>query len=227
VTFSLVACDPETGDLGVAVASACLAVGAGVAWARAGVGAVATQAATNEGYGPASLELLAGGLSPAEVVRRVTAADSGAAHRQLGVVDARGQTAAFSGGACDAWAGDAAGRHLACQGNLLASPGTLSALARGFRGASGDLAARLLAALAAGEAAGPRRRGAQSAAVLVVRAGAGDYGLSDRHVDLRVDDHPQPLTELARLLNLWRALRALPPLPPLDLRPDPEARRSG
>jgi uncharacterized Ntn-hydrolase superfamily protein len=213
VTFSIVAFDPATGDLGVAVASACLAVGAGVAWARAAVGAVVSQAATNEGYGPAALELLAAGLAPAEVVRRVTAADPGAAHRQLGLVDARGRPAAFTGAACDAWAGDAAGRRHVCQGNLLPGPGTVRAVARGFRAAPGDLVTRLLAALAAGAAAGGDRRGAQSTAVLVVRAGAGDYGLSDRYVDLRVDDHPTPVAELARLLTIWRVAHNLPPYP--------------
>ena len=204
MTFSIVALDPATGDLGVAVASACLAVGAGVTWARAGVGAVATQAATNEGYGPAALDLLAAGVAPAEAGRRVTSADPGAAHRRAG--PRRRPGAARPRSRATPPGGTTSARGTCSPGRAPSAP---------WRGASGPPPAtwRRGSWRPWPRGGGGRdRRGRQSAALLVVRAGAGDFGLSDRYVDLRVDDHPQPIAELARVLGVWRAERGLAPL---------------
>lgn len=205
-TFSIVARDPVAEAVGVAVASRFLAVGAVVPWARAGAGAVATQALANTGYGPRGLELLAQGLPAEAVVRQLTAADPGREARQLGVVDLGGGAATYTGAACAAWAGGITGVDFAAQGNLLAGPEVLAAMGDSFAASRGstNLAARLLTALAAGEAAGGDARGRQSAALYVAREGGGYGGFSDRLVDLRVDDHPEPVRELARLLGLWR-----------------------
>lgn len=201
-TFSIVAHDPGTGDLGVAVESRFFAVGAVVPWARAGVGAVATQAIANPTYGPRGLELLAAGEAPSAVVDALTGGDDRRTERQLGVVDANGEVATYTGSDCLAWAGGYAGEHYAVQGNILAGPQVVDAMAAAFETADGDLASRMLSALAAGQAAGGDARGRQSAALLVVRAGGGYGGLSDRYVDLRVDDHPAPIRELGRLLDM-------------------------
>lgn len=203
-TFSIVALDPETGDLGVAVQSKFLAVGAVVPYARAGVGAVATQSYANLLYGSDGLQLLAEGLAPEEVINRLTGADSEARLRQVGLVDARGRSAAFTGEGCFEWAGHRTGPNVAVQGNILTGPETVDAMYETFLEAKGDLAARLVAALAAGQEAGGDRRGQQSAALLVVREGGSYGGFTDRYIDLRVDDHPRPIEELARLLDLWR-----------------------
>ena len=205
MTFSIVAWDADTPagpEWGVAVASKFLAVGSVVPWARAGAGAVATQAFAKLTYGPDGLELLARGQSADEAVRALTAPDEGRAQRQLGVVDARGGAASFTGGGCMEWAGGRTGDGYCCQGNILASAGVVDAMADAFEAGRGDLATRLLGALAAGDAAGGVRRGRQAAAVLVVREGGGYLGESDRALDLRVDDHPDPVAELARLLEL-------------------------
>jgi uncharacterized Ntn-hydrolase superfamily protein len=202
VTFSLVALDPGDGAWGVAVASRFLAVGAMVPWGRAGAGAIATQASANLAYGPDGLALLAGGASAEDVVRRLTGADGGRAQRQLGVVDAKGRGATWTGEDCVAWAGGQAGDGFAAQGNVLAGPGVVEAMVRAWHDTAGPLAGRLLAALAAGDRAGGDRRGRQGAALRVWRAGGAYGGVLDAAVDLRVDDHAAPVEELARLLDL-------------------------
>lgn len=204
MTFSIVAFDPRNGDLGVAVQSKFLAVGAAVPWARAGVGAIATQAWANLSYGARGLELLARGAAAREVVETLTAEDEGRALRQVGIVDAQGRAFSHTGEECSAWAGHIVGPHFACQGNILVSGATVQAMAKTFQEAAGELAERLVAALEAGQAAGGDRRGQQSAALLVVRAGGSYGGYNDRYIDLRVDDHPQPIAELRRILALHR-----------------------
>jgi uncharacterized Ntn-hydrolase superfamily protein len=207
VTYSLVACDRGAGRWGVATQSKFLAVGAIVPWAEAGAGAIATQAYANPRYGPDGLALLREGASAQEVVEWLTAADEGRDERQLGVVDARGGAASFTGADCTDWAGGATGDGWAAQGNILVSADTVAAIGAAFEANAGrPLAERLLEALAAGQAAGGDRRGQQSAALLVVEAGGGYGGLTDVLVDLRVDDHPSPVVELARLHGLHRAL---------------------
>ena len=201
-TFSIVAFDPETDSLGVAVQSKFLAVGSVVPWARAGVGAVATQAMANFNYGPRGLDLMAEGRTAEETVEALTSADEGREHRQLGVVDARGRAATFTGSECFDWAGGVTGEHYAAQGNILVGRETVEAMAGTYEGTGGDLAARLLAALAAGQEAGGDSRGEQSAALLVVREGGGYGGDNDRVIDLRVDDHPEPIKELIRIRDL-------------------------
>jgi uncharacterized Ntn-hydrolase superfamily protein len=210
-TFSIVAFDPETEALGVAVQSKFLAVGAIVPWARAGVGAVATQAMANYNYGPRGLGLMAGGRSAGETVEALISADTEREHRQLGVVDARGRAASFTGDECFEWAGGLTGEHYAAQGNILVGRETVEAMAKTFDGAHGDthgdthgdLAGRLLGALDAGQEAGGDSRGKQSAALLVVREGGGYGGDNDRVVDLRVDDYPEPIKELIRIRELY------------------------
>ncbi len=204
MTFSIVAYDPRNGDLGVAVQSKFLAVGAAVPWARAGVGAIATQAWANLSYGTRGLELLARGAAAREVVETLTAEDEGRALRQVGIVDAQGRAFSYTGEECSAWAGHIVGPHFACQGNILVGGATVQAMAKAFQEMPGELAERLLAALLAGQAAGGDRRGQQSAALLVVRAGGSYGGYNDRYIDLRVDDHPQPIVELGRILALHR-----------------------
>jgi uncharacterized Ntn-hydrolase superfamily protein len=203
-TFSIVAIDPATGELGVAVASKFLAVGAVVPWARAGVGAVATQSYANVSYGPTGLELMAAGYSAGETLARLLADDPERELRQVGIVDARGGTATFTGSACHAWAGGRTGPGYAVQGNILTGPEVVDAMAHAFETTEGPLAARLLTALAAGDAAGGDRRGKQSAALLVVKERGGYGGYTDRFIDLRVDDHPEPVAELQRLYGIWR-----------------------
>jgi uncharacterized Ntn-hydrolase superfamily protein len=203
VTFSIAAIDPANGDLGVAVASKFPAAGAAVPFARAGVGAVATQAAANTTFGPAGLALLEGGMDAASALDALVAADDGRDERQVGVVDAAGAAATFTGSACFDWAGGIAGDGFAAQGNILTGEGVVAAMAEAFTGAGGDLCDRLLAALLAGDAAGGDRRGRQSAALVVVRAGGGYEGFNDRYVDLRVDDHPDAPSELARVFGVW------------------------
>ncbi|WP_448574544.1 DUF1028 domain-containing protein [Thermomicrobium sp.] len=204
ITFSIVALDPATGELGVAVASKFLAVGAVVPWARAGVGAVATQSYANVSYGPTGLELMAAGQSAGETLARLLADDPDRELRQVGIVDARGGAVTFTGSACHAWAGGRTGPGYAVQGNILTGPEVVDAMARAFETTEGSLAARLLAALAAGDAAGGDRRGKQSAALLVVKERGGYGGYTDRFIDLRVDDHPEPVAELQRLYGIWR-----------------------
>lgn len=203
-TFSIVACDPASGDLGIAVESKFLGVGAVVPWAKAGVGAIATQSWANTTYGPLGLELLAQGKAPDEVMAALTGPDEHRALRQAGIVDAKGRAATYTGGECFAWAGGITGPNFACQGNILVSEATVQALAHTFESTPGGLWDRLIAALAAGQAAGGDSRGQESAALLVVREGGGYGGFNDRFIDLRVDDHPRPIEELARLLDLHK-----------------------
>src|SRR5215208_1280092 len=201
-TFSIVGFDPETNSLGVAVQSKFLAVGSIVPWARAGVGAVATQAMANYNYGPRGLELMGSGETADETVEGLTSADEDREHRQIGVVDGRGRAATFTGSECFEWAGGATGEYYAVQGNILVGGETVEAMARTYRETQGDLATRLLSALDAGQAAGGDSRGKQSAALLVVREGGGYGGDNDSLLDLRVDDHPEPIRELIRLRSL-------------------------
>ena len=202
MTFSIAAFDERSGEVGVAVASKFLAVGAVVPATSAGVGAIATQAFANVDYGPDGLELLRAGLSPEAVVERLTAADSGRDVRQLGVVDCSGGSATYTGAGCIAWAGGTSGPGYAIQGNILRGAGVVGEMEATFLAAGGTLADRLLAALAAGDAAGGDRRGRQSAAIVVRQAGSGYGGRSDLKLDLRADDHPDPVRELERLLVL-------------------------
>jgi uncharacterized Ntn-hydrolase superfamily protein len=203
MTFSIVAYDVESASWGVAVASKFLAVGAVVPWGRAGAGAVATQASANLSYGPDGLELLAEGLSAEDVVARLTGADDGRDSRQVGVVDAAGRGATYTGPECMDWAGGLAGDGFAVQGNILAGPGVVHAMSEAWRDRSGEpFDRRLLEALAAGDQAGGDRRGRQSAALRVWRAGAAYGGMLDIAIDLRVDDHRNPVEELGRLLAL-------------------------
>jgi uncharacterized Ntn-hydrolase superfamily protein len=209
-TYSIVAVDTSTGEIGVAVQSKYFCVGAVVPWVRAGVGAVATQAAGIAGYGPRVLELLGKGLEPAAAIERVLAEDEGRETRQLGVVDAAGRAASFTGAECTEWAGDVQGDGFAAQGNILAGEGVVREMARAYRETEGGLDERLMSALEAAEAAGGDRRGRQSAALIVERAGASARrdGI-DRIVDLRVDDHPEPIEELRRLVGIqqrWNAM---------------------
>ncbi|HEY1514644.1 MAG TPA: DUF1028 domain-containing protein [Gaiellaceae bacterium] len=199
-TFSIAACDLEAPQWGVATQSKFLAVGSVVPWAEPHVGAIATQAYANPRYGPDGLALLREGLSAAEAVERLTAGDDGRAQRQVGIVDGDGRSATFTGGDCMDWAGGIAGSCFAAQGNILVGEATVTALASTFTATAGrPLAERLIRCLAAAQAAGGDRRGQQSAALLVVERDGGYAHLSDTLVDLRVDDHADPITELGRL----------------------------
>ena len=205
-TYSIAACDPEAGQWGVATQSKFLAVGSVVPWAEPGAGAIATQAYANPRYGPNGLALLREGLSAEEVVERLTAADEGRDHRQLGIVDLTGRAATYTGAECFDWAGGRTGECYAAQGNILVSEATVDAIAETFESSSGPLAERLLDCLDAAQAAGGDRRGQQSAALLVVERDGGYGGLSDEVVDLRVDEHPRPLEELRRVYGLHQAI---------------------
>lgn len=201
-TFSIVAGDLATGDLGIAVASKFLACGAVVPWASAGAGAVATQSFANTAFGPDGIRLMRQGISAGDVLARFIAEDPDRDLRQVGMVDARGAAAAHTGAKCHGWAGHIVGDGFAAQGNLLVGADTVAAMAATFRTATGALADRLVAALAAGDAAGGDRRGRQAAALYVVRPDGGYLGKNDVFVDLRVDDHTDPVKELRRILQL-------------------------
>src|SRR3954449_10633894 len=205
-TYSIAACDLEAGQWGVATQSKFLGVGSVVPWAEPGVGAIATQAYANPRYGPEGLALLREGLSAQEVVERLTAADDGRDHRQVGVVDGQGRSASYTGSECMDWAGGRTGSCYAAQGNILVSAQTVDAIAETFESGAGSLAERLLDCLDAAQAAGGDRRGQQSAAVLVVERDGGYAGLSDVVVELRVEDHERPLEELRRLYGLHQAI---------------------
>lgn len=201
-TYSLVAFDADRSEWGVAVQSKFLAIGALTPWAEAGVGAVATQSWIEVRYGREGLALLREGVSAEDALERLKEVDPEREKRQVGIVDQRGRVATFTGGECAPWAGGRTGPGYAAQGNMLVSEGTVDALAETFEGTAGQpLAGRLLAALAAAQVAGGDRRGQQAAALKVVRIGGG-YGGSGIVVDLRVDDHPQPVAELERLYRL-------------------------
>jgi len=205
-TYSIVACDLAAGQWGVATQSKFLAVGSVVPWAEPGIGAVATQSYANPRYGPDGLRLLRDGLSAEEAIARLTAEDDGRDQRQVGIVDAQGRAASFTGPGCHDWAGGRTGHCYAAQGNILVSGETVDALAETFEATAGRLAERLITCLAAAQAAGGDRRGQQSAALLVVEKDAGYAGLSDVVIDLRVDDHPRPVEELRRLYEIHQAL---------------------
>jgi uncharacterized Ntn-hydrolase superfamily protein len=202
-TFSIVAHDRGHGTWGVAVQSKFIAVGSVVPWATAGVGALATQAAANVAYGPDGLRLLSEGRPAVDVVRRLTEGDARREERQLGVVDAKGGAASFTGTECLDWAGHVVGDGFACQGNILFGETVVSAMAKAYETTPGDLPERLFAALAAGQREGGDRRGMQSAAMLIVREEGGYDRGSDRWVDIRVDDHPSPIEELQRVFRLY------------------------
>jgi uncharacterized Ntn-hydrolase superfamily protein len=205
-TYSIAACDPEAEQWGVATQSKFLAVGAVVPWAEPQVGAIATQAWANPRYGSDGLKLLREGLSADEVVERLTSADEGRDHRQLGVVDSEGRAATYTGKECLDWAGGRTGPCYAAQGNILVSAETVDAIADTFESSSGPLVGRLLDCLDAAQAAGGDRRGQQSAAILIVERDGGYGRLSDVVVDLRVEDHERPLEELRRLYGLHDAI---------------------
>lgn len=202
-TFSIVAHDSRNGDLGVAVQSKFPAVGAVVPWAKAKVGAIATQAWANVSYGPVGIELLEEGLSAKETINKLLADDDQPKVRQAAVVDAKGQVAAYTGSECMEWAGQVMGDGYSCQGNILVSSKVVESMARAYEESSGDMIDKLLEALSAGQAAGGDRRGQQSAALLVVRERGGYEGFSDRYVDLRVDEHTTPIEELKRVFNVY------------------------
>ncbi|WP_166241994.1 DUF1028 domain-containing protein [Paenibacillus turpanensis] len=201
-TFSIVGYDPETGEHGVAVASKFLSVGAVVPWAKAGVGAVATQSWANPVYGAKGLEFMAEGRSAEETMQLLVAQDEGREVRQAGFVDRNGSSATYTGSDCHAWAGGIAGPNFAVQGNILTGGDVVEAMAAAFRDGTGDLATRLLLALKAGDDAGGDSRGKQSAALLVVKDKGGYGGATDRFIDLRVDDHKEPVRELVRIFGL-------------------------
>jgi uncharacterized Ntn-hydrolase superfamily protein len=211
-TYSIVACDLDAGQWGVAVQSKFLAVGSVVPWAEPHVGAIATQSYANPRYGPDGLALLRAGRSAEEVVEALTAADEGRAERQVGVVDRQGRAATFTGDKCHDWAGGRTGNRYAAQGNILMSQDTVDALAVTFeQNGRLSLAERLIECLAAAQAAGGDRRGQQSASLLVVEKDAGYANLSDVVVDLRVDDHERPIVELRRLYALHNGLFGVTP----------------
>ena len=205
-TFSIVAYDPDTQELGVAVQSKFIAVGSVVPWAKAGVGAVATQAYANTTYGQKALGLLAKGETPEAAMATITDEDKRAAVRQVGIVSAKGESATFTGATCNAWAGGVKGENFCCQGNILAGEDVVKNMAKSFQESKGELADRLLASLQAGQDAGGDTRGMQSAALLIVREGWGYGGFNDRYRDLRVDDHAEPIKELKRVLDLHRQI---------------------
>jgi uncharacterized Ntn-hydrolase superfamily protein len=206
-TYSIVARDPATGEMGVAVQSHWFSVGSSVAWAEAGVGAVATQSFIDPSYGRNGLDLMRGGVTAPDALRTLVAKDEGRDVRQVAMVDARGNVAAYTGAKCIEAAGErvAAGAGYSVQANMMANARVWPAMARAYEAARGDLAERMLAALDAAQAAGGDIRGRQSAALVVVRAESTGRPWADRLFDLRVDDHPEPLRELRRLVRLQRA----------------------
>lgn len=201
-TFSIVAYDPQTQELGVAVQSRAFSVGGGVPWAEAGVGALATQASTNESFGPRGLAMMRAGYSAEQALEALVQGDAGRDGRQLGIVDARGRAAVWTGAKCQSWAGDSTAVGLSVQGNILVGSAVVAEMVRAYQTTEGELAERLLAALHAGQAAGGDRRGRQSAALLVVRPSDDYPEYRTRYVDLRVEDHPTPIAELERVFRI-------------------------
>jgi len=200
-TFSIVAADPLAGESGAAVASRFFAVGSVVPWARADVGAVATQAYCNTSFGPRGLDLLERGASPEEVLKILLKRDAEPDRRQVGIVTADGDSVTYTGKGCNPWAGGRHGPNYAVQGNILTGEAVVAAMVEAFLQTKGTLADRMYAALVAGDSKGGDARGKQSAALIVVKARAGYGGFNDRAIDIRVDDHPEPFKELGRLLN--------------------------
>ena len=205
-TFSIVGHDPQTKQWGIAVQSRFLAVGSIVPWARANVGAIATQSYANTKFGPEGLDLLAQGKCAQEVLDILIEGDLERRFRQVGIVDSQGHAATFTGDKCHTWAGGVIGEYYAAQGNILVSEETVKAMARSFENSEGELAHRLLEALDAGQRAGGDSRGQQSAALLVVQDKAGYRGYNDVKVDLRVDDHVQPILELKRIFGVHKEI---------------------
>ncbi len=205
-TFSIVAVDPDTGEIGVAVQSKIVGVGSIVPFAKAGVGAVATQSFANTGYGPLGLLALQSDLDPDQTIKLLTENDPLHPSRQVGVISADGEAATFTGDDCHGWAGGLTGENYAVQGNILTGPEVVEAMARAFEEAEGVLAERLIASLAAGQEAGGDKRGRQSASLLIVRESWGYGGIDDRFRDVRVDDHATPIAELERVYRLHREL---------------------
>jgi uncharacterized Ntn-hydrolase superfamily protein len=201
-TYSIVARDRDSGELGVAVQSHWFSVGSVVSWARPGVGAVATQAVAEVAHGPNTIEQITGGLDAADAVAAVLAQDSLARFRQVGAVDAKGHAAAHTGDGCIPYAGDVQGEGFSCEANMMSTASVPEAMAAGYEAAEGDLAERLLAALDAAEAAGGDIRGRQSAALLVVPPTGEPWRT---RFDVRVEDHADPLSELRRLVRFARA----------------------
>lgn len=222
MTYSIVARDPETGDLGVAVQSHWFAAGDLVMWAESGVGAVATQATVEVSYGPRGLELMSRGLAPADALRSLANEDPDAALRQVAMVDAAGRVATHTGASCMRMAGHRAGKDYSVQANMMASGTVWDAMAEAYEGASDDLAHRMLAALDAAEAAGGDIRGPQAAGILVVRGTPTDEPWKDRLLQMRVDDHPAPLPELRRLVDLKAAYDRMERAEELELAGDAE-----
>jgi uncharacterized Ntn-hydrolase superfamily protein len=204
-TYSIVARDPATGEMGVAVQSHAFAVGGGVTWAEAGVGAVATQSFIDPAYGPLGLDLMRAGRSAPEALKGLIAADDGRDVRQVAMIDASGRVAAYTGAKCIPSAGDHVGTGYSVQANLMDNDNIWPAMAKAFEASKGDLAERLLQALEAAQAAGGDIRGMQSAAILVVKGVSSGKPWQDKIFDLRVDDNLQPLVELRRLVNFQRA----------------------
>ncbi|MFN8060097.1 MAG: DUF1028 domain-containing protein [Vicinamibacterales bacterium] len=214
-TFSILGFDPETGEIGGAVQSRVFSVGNGVLWAEAGVGAVATQAIVDVSYGPQGLDLLRQGRAPAEIVKQIWDRDPDPRPddwtkygRQFAVIDAKGTTAAYTGPKATPWAGHAAGKLCTAQGNILAGEGVVAGMVKAFESTTGHLSLRLMAALDAGQAAGGDKRGMQSAAMLIVKKDGGVWLHNDVVLRLQVDDSPQPLAELRRLVESAAKRRA-------------------
>ncbi len=206
-TFSIVGCDTATGELGVAVASKYFAVGSVVPWAKAEVGAIATQAWVNPDYGITGIELLQKGLTPQQVVDSLTKADTMSSRRQMGIIDPKGNAVTYTGKDCMNWAGGKIGKHCAAQGNILTGANVVDNMVAAFENTQGELGDKLLAALLAGDSAGGDSRGKQSAAIYVVQKVKGER--FDRKIDIRVDDNPEPFIEITRLYHLGRALSHL------------------
>lgn len=205
-TFSIVAVDPDTGEIGVAVQSKIVGVGSIVPFAKAGVGAIATQSFANTGYGPLGLLALQSDLDPDQTIKLLTENDPLHPSRQVAVISANGEAATFTGDDCHGWAGGLTGENYAVQGNILTGPEVVEAMAKAFEEAEGVLAERLIASLAAGQEAGGDKRGRQSASLLIVRESWGYGGIDDRFRDVRVDDHATPIAELERVYRLHSEL---------------------
>jgi len=208
-TFSIVAYDPVNGELGVAVQSKFFAVGTVVPWAKAGVGAVATQSYANTTYGPRGLTMLEAGMSPQQVMDSLTRSDEMRARRQAGIINAKGNAVTYTGDSCLAWAGGKTGQYYACQGNILVSQAVVEAMAAAYETSKGELALRLLDAMEAGQRQGGDSRGMQSMALLVVKDQGGYSGYTDRYIDLRVDDAIDPFKEMRRLLRIQQGIKHL------------------
>ncbi|MBD3189288.1 MAG: DUF1028 domain-containing protein [Candidatus Heimdallarchaeota archaeon] len=203
MTFSIVAYEPENNEWGIAVQSKFVAVGTIVPFAKAGIGAIATQAYANTSYGPKGLGLLEMGFSADEVIQILTTNDPNKEQRQVGIVDANGKAASFTGSECFDWAGHVVGENYCCQGNILVSETTVQAMAKAYEQTPGDLVAKLFAALEAGQKAGGDKRGKESAAILIVKEEGAYDGGTDRYIDIRVDEHPEPIKELRKVFEVY------------------------